>query len=313
MKYNNWDICARAYRTTTVTENNEVVEVNFGTPSEFYGSQIQVNGEDKISISTPTIADNKNGTVSVMTDHISGSNKNIVFSLDEAMRFGDNDSHNGYVSFAFFNDNGNFDFNSDRPLPANSTSLTYDSKYLNRTDANKADKTGGIAPWFWNNENIRGFTLTLFPDKDGEDSGTKNVSYYKISIKNRFTGHQDLLIPEEGESETILYNTDYDVITYEDKLPEKIDLGKVTSLSINIWRDDYVRILLNGMELISFILEKNNDLTVYDTFDVASTRCNMIMSCMCGKGFQDNIPTKAGFNIYSINGISAYDVSTNNN
>jgi len=187
MKYNNWNICVDTYTTPKVTVDGEVVDVNLESKHSIVNSQIQITGEDVMTISTPTPSSNKQAALSIMTNRLMGDSKHIVFSLDDTMSFGDNYSHNGYVSFVFFHAINGYDFDSDLPLPNNANHITYDTKHLeysgNEESIGKAEKTGGIAPWFWNNPNLMGATLTLFPAKTAVITGQEMFRIINFQLK----------------------------------------------------------------------------------------------------------------------------------
>lgn len=223
---------------------------------------------------------------------------NIVFNLESGMKF-DSDEYPGYVSFAFYD--GETCMGKDREYAIADDLLysTHDEMYYRKSEAEFKPQniTGPLGTALWKHFDSYGFALTLYPSPNVDPEHTKLVSYFKLSVKNH-TGtytspYSDTMNYTETVENAELVKTSKGIIVYEDSLPEDVDLSKKSSISITRWREQ-IKIILNGMEVISFTPDKDSELA-----NMFNSSCYFSMSCM-GK-----TTSASNFSICSLNGIAA--------
>lgn len=277
----NWHVFADTYKlgatTRMYTSNDDVIdEVKNTYPSMSFKTNNAIAGKSWFPAITATPDNN--------IDTSNGCN--IVFNLNDTMSFGEGDCR-GYVSFAFCNNTSTMGESRTFAIPDNLFFAAIDEKYANSFEnANKLQYTSGpMGNAIWRHSPTYGFSLTLYPANDS-DYGTRKVSYYKLSVKN-WSG--TYTAPEETE----LLETGKGIIVYEDDLPEKIDLSKKSSISLNKWHNQ-IKILLNGMEIITFTPDISSNIN-----DLINNSCRFTMACMGGS------ESITDFSIHSINGIAA--------
>ena len=278
----NWHVFADTYTAggttrTNLKDDSMIAHVREHYPSMSFKTNAHSPGDNWFPVITATPG-NKIPT---------STGCNIVFNLNDTMSFGKGDCR-GYVSFAFCNNTSTMGKSRIFAIPDNLFFATIDEKYANSFEnANKLQYTSGpMGNAIWRHPLTYGFSLTLYPKNDNA-YGTREVSYYKLSVKNwsgTYTAPGD---------ETELIKTGKGVIVYEDELPEKIDLGKKSSISLNKWHNQ-IKILLNGMEIITFTPDISSNIN-----DLIDNSCRFTMACMGGS------ESIADFSIHSINGIAA--------